>query len=267
MNLALNPFDKGKRPEVVENVELSSNLAEAVNRFFNNLNDWVAAYPNIASTDIFHKNKIVLEPTEINFAFAHLHDKIFEDRMGEYTEFLGFYISRLIRMSYDAGNSEFFLNTRERYYYRNMADKLFAEPDRELLLKVDGSVTPYFGSYSRHCRFEIKGTAGHNLAYSSEHCEFYVTGDVGEICGMSSNNCKFLVDGKAFKYCGAGSKDSEFFCKKGYGLYPGTNILDDGDLGCEVFEAKNCIFKTKSKAEFALLKRKLPGGNRVRYVE
>lgn len=232
MNLVLNPFDKGRKPEVIDEVKAdNSGIERAVERFFEIPKDEFA----------YQEFKVsVLNPTEISVVYKILSR--IKDREIDAT----CYVSNLMMASLAAGYNDFFISSDSTYFNSNLNGKkgnllrltLDCDVGQEafscneyLKLVINGNIyedplalvqhplslmfRPAFEDYafgqSKHCHVTINGNVnvplGYNAMYSrfrvlgdalslgdwAFHSSFYVKGDVGEFCGRKSVACKFLT--------------------------------------------------------------------------
>lgn len=260
MNLALNPFDKGRKPERIDLVNLDSDIADIIKLFDDNAFDSLLSHDKTCNN--IRDDITVKTPAEIDIIYQTLEaylDSINEDR---YSCFLSLFVGEFIQKSYFAGYNDFhitpLLSPPILLGYELMAIK------KPLRLTVNGDVGDGFGEKSYNCVFKANN-AGKNMGSSSIGSRFYVD-CVGMSCGSFAKASEFRMK-KVGKWCGGAAERCKFFVSSyahgaGY-LWP---ILDfRGEL--EVLSANKCRFDTDDKDVFEYLKYNLPRGNKVGLVK
>ncbi|MBW3015908.1 hypothetical protein KY330_05795 [Candidatus Woesearchaeota archaeon] len=205
MNLALNPFDKGKRPEVINTVMLDQIVNDTIDHF-NSLeimeepgNTWAEKFQNL----------------KLPVLNASLIDSVYQVIKGK--ENSAEYISALINTSYEAGNNGFCLTCSGEGH---VGIFLQGKSRRRLKLKIEGDVGIGFGMHTKYCDFIVNGDAGNCLGWYSKRCKFILNGDAGEgfgnfsehscfkanevylILGRASRNCTYEIDSLELDYFG-----------------------------------------------------------------
>lgn len=232
MNLALNPFDAGKKPESIDEILLDERVKETVEHFrsldFSKIQTIIAAKRKLRKLTL-----PVLEPILIDIVYQSIKSEEFDTT----------YVSSLINTSYKHGNNDFILTA---YGGDHLGALLSGTKKNRLRLKVDGDVGFGFGMRSRFCDFTVEGDGAElfgsdayccnfkagNLLYQcgnkSKKCTFHV-GNVGEMCGRDAeysafiirgdcdeqlghyaSSCRFLVQGDTSGQCGAMADNSTF---------------------------------------------------------
>ncbi|MFH1637430.1 MAG: hypothetical protein ABIB71_03325 [Candidatus Woesearchaeota archaeon] len=191
----------------------------------------------------------ILTPGQINsFLQATMR---YEDHKN-YSENTGFFITRLIQNSHNAGNNKFTLNTRTLSKEIDwLGFELKGSNDRLLEIIVGGNVGHSCGEVAKNIRgLYIGGNAGNWCGYEAENIgELYIGGNAGYHCGGESRHSVISISGNAGYSCGEESKYSVISISGNAGEKSGLN-------------AKNSTFKTPNKETLRLLKKYVPKGKR-----
>ncbi|MBW3015913.1 hypothetical protein KY330_05820 [Candidatus Woesearchaeota archaeon] len=199
MNLALNPFDKGRKPEKEDKVKLDNRIEE----LFQKLDVWALdmaltyseyawRYPNIVAKMLhkFHEEK----PFEKN-DFNLLLNLFWAKDYHKFSE-LGHVYSRLynsiIKYAYNQGFNDF--RFKPPFALTFFADNLRASPENRLRITIDADVNIYFGRNSYFCDFVVNGDAiGGGFGKYASHSSFKAK-DVHFEFGGYAQDCVFEFD-------------------------------------------------------------------------
>lgn len=180
MHLALNPFGKGKKPEVVDEVKVE--IDEMVERMFEKCRRWYNrsyAIPDSLLVDEW-ADKLdldVLTPGQIDLVLQKVKNS------GSFTgprDATGLFLSKLIRESYLAGHTEFNLTTDDF--------------PLSILNLYRGGVREFFMYLRRRPRFLIHGEIGKIV--NTLFADYTVTGDVRSI--LLNDFCRFNLKGDTY---------------------------------------------------------------------
>ena len=152
----------------------------------------------------------ILPPEEINI---FLQQTVNFDRYQHYQNAVGFFTSKLIQNSYNAGNNEFTINTQS-YYLRaiNFLGFILEGKNKDNLMKltIEGDVNDHCLREARNVSVQIKGNANKFLGFGTIDSIIVVNYNAGESCGQKSQNSTFNVGGSVGNTCGTYSKYSNF---------------------------------------------------------
>ncbi|MBW3015903.1 hypothetical protein KY330_05770 [Candidatus Woesearchaeota archaeon] len=214
MNLALNPFGKGKKPEKVEDVKLDESLLEELTLHYLKFQEefiFIDEVPveKIMKYHIFKEPLKVLKPGEID---------LFLQKMDDFKpDIFGLYLNRLIQKSYDNGNNDFcFQYTNYVEHFCSYLDgkrknklriKAYGDIDcydgmsglHDCEVEVFGRVASLFGVMGKHSLFKVHGSAGTELGCNSEHCVYHIDGTVDALFGLFAKKCTFRFN-KLLRY-------------------------------------------------------------------
>ncbi|MBW3015909.1 hypothetical protein KY330_05800 [Candidatus Woesearchaeota archaeon] len=261
MNLLLNPFGKGKSPEKEEKIKIEHpDLEEAVEIY---MDAYRKGHLNIPSTP-------VLKPRDINLILHHLRT-ITDDNA-----ILGFYIGKLVEVSYLGGNNDFELDVVDnriedfcKYLRYNPTDegRLRITVNGDIRwsgftccsyvdLVVNGNENGNFScSHLKHCTVEIKGDVHTRFGAHCEDSKFVVDGDAEMHFGHASKRCEYLVKGDVVDGFAARSEDCKY-------TFHGDVDCVTGILAKNGFP-KNCKFYLKDEQAHGLLKAIIGHANKV----
>ena len=191
-----------------------------------------------------HNIKDVLMPEELN-EFLQATKRFAEH---DHYNITGLFMSQLIQNSYDAGNTEFTLDVKDRPMIHALGQNLRGTPTRPLVLNIDGA-------------------AGHLCARDSCYVEINVSGDAESDFGAYVRCSALNVGGEPGPFLGVGARNSTFTV----GKY---------ETAAPIVDAINCIYRTSderalhnlieavSKYDDVEFRRpsRYPSGNRVVFV-
>lgn len=188
MNLALNPFEKGRKPELVDEVEVSKELEEQVEDMFKIYKVFrvMVKFCNGSMKRIYEytcclDDLVVLPPLGIY---------LLSNKMQDHGEFL----TRLIQMSYDAGYNDFMVRGLE-YVGINLQGR---SRDR-IRLHMDGEPGQHLGDCSNFCNFYADNSDGSTTAFQAFNSRFFFKGNCN--IGYRPTFCYFDIGGKvSFQY-------------------------------------------------------------------
>lgn len=194
MNIALNPFDKGRKPEHIDDVVMDTTVKDAVDYFrslnFSKVDDVNDAYKKLRRLELQ-----VLEPSLIDVVYQNIRKE----------EFGSSYVSALINTSFRAGNNDFMLTTCSDEL---VATHLRGLKRRRLKLNVHGDVGFGFALKARYCDFVVEGNGGDYLGGESKDCVFTLK-DVGVCCGIDSVRSEYNIINAGVN-CGENAVSSTF---------------------------------------------------------
>lgn len=170
MNLALNPFGKGKRPEKVDNIDCG--LDEVLQECFKFYKGVCFGNHDVAYVyDVLERTKHipVLNPNHIDIFLQMILKEV--DTLFVEDLYTGLILTKLIESSHKEGNNDFYLHTGEsRIMF--IGYKLVGRPRLKLY---------------------IEGNAWHRMAEASENVDYVVTGDIGNSTCYKAKNCSFRL--------------------------------------------------------------------------
>ena len=182
----------------------------------------------------------ILSSEEIN---AFLQTTIQFEEHKQYAKNTGLFISKLIQNSYNAGNTEFTLNTNvisNPLIY--LCAYLEAIEKNKLVISITGDVGDLLGWASYNCTYTVTGNVGYWLGYNSNNCIYTVTGNVGDELGQYSNNCTYSVTGNVGDGLGSNSTNCTYSVT--------------GNVGRKLgWDSKDCTYKTPYNKLFQRWKR------------
>lgn len=215
--VTINPFggkENGKKPELVnEIVNESDALVEKI------FEKYHTSKPNSSPIQLE-----ILSPLEINLFLQ----KLIQSESNPSDSYIGFFLSKLIQTSYDAGYSNFVLTTGDA-------------PINMLGYQLKGTS-------ERKLEMIVKGNVGWRCGNDATHCLFSIEGGAGDLCGDYSSYSIFSVKGHVEHYCGSGSEHSVFSLEQGVGNNCGSdshgivvNVIGDAGYNCG-FRSKQGVF-------------------------
>jgi len=258
MKLALNPFENkkaGKKAEQEQKIEFE--LDEKVERMM----EQYRTFPNKDILDELNSMKYeILEPTQIDLLLQQIIQT--KTKCAPESPATGWFLSKIIQNSYNAGHNNFTLTTKESRI-QFLGNELEGTIENPIQIAIQGSAGAGLGSESRNCRYNvqgntgvhcgdrsknctynIKGTTGKGCGWESENCQYDVQGNTGNVCGYNSENCQYDVQGNTGDYCGISSE------KCTYNLY--------GNIGDRCgWNSKKCTFRTPSKEIYKRIRKKV----------
>ncbi|MBW3015918.1 hypothetical protein KY330_05845 [Candidatus Woesearchaeota archaeon] len=189
MNLALNPFDKGKKPEKIEAVELDS--------LDDKILDMVKVYEENAKYGYAHLNYClnhevkypVLTPSEIDIALQ-LALRIKTQGVDYLT---GPFFSKLVQLSFDAGYNDFKLHL-EGTTKSHIGYKVRGREDKILKCEVFGDINVNGFKEAIYCDAKIHGDVGFMFGHSSRHCTFEIDGNIDKLDTIRQHHNTYLVN-------------------------------------------------------------------------
>lgn len=250
MNLALNPFDRGKKPEVVDVIDSSDYGIGKILALYHAL-EWDY---NHLTKEISGLELAVLRPEQIaefadeaiNILYTAYRDSLnrnwhtfvkekssfsphaSEPILKQYANKLAFFLNRLVQDSFNAGYNgfEFDLNKNRTLswgtdgykfdFQKLKIDYLFSglkgTRRRPLEIKVKEVVGELFAFESQRVNYNIDGDVfGSCFGMRSSSCDFFINGDVkGNQCGDGSNFSLYVIAGDVADNLGLGARDSKF---------------------------------------------------------
>jgi len=135
----------------------------------------------------------VLKPAQIDKLFQ----RIIKEMPKEETEYAitGIFLSCLIQNSYDNGNNDFILNTRD-VQMTILGYKLKGKRKNKMKITIQGNAGLCFGEESKYCHFNIHGNAERKCGNGSENSTYSIEGSISKFCGDYSKNCIFTSPNK-----------------------------------------------------------------------
>ena len=130
----------------------------------------------------------VLTPEEIDL---FLQTTVRYENHEKYCSSTGYFISRLIQDSYDAGHNDFTLNTKGLRGLDKLCTELKGKKKNPLKVTINGNAGNCCGEDSKRSLFYIEGNAGDDCGRVSKKSVFCVSGDVGSKCGSWSKKSTF----------------------------------------------------------------------------
>lgn len=206
MNLALNPFGTGRKPEKVEVVEKHSGVKFSIDDYLLVCNS---------------KDKAI---TPVGLAPAQIME-VYNNLKHYDTNLLGRYMAYLVQWSYQSGYNDFELEIEKPL---DSFGWIIAKKDNPLRVKIDGDMKSFLGYKSKYVEFVVDGDVGYTLGDEAVNCSFKAKRS-GILCGRNARNCNFDVESTDI-YCGVNARDCEFIIRKDF----------ESSLG---HGAYNCTFK------------------------
>lgn len=183
MNLALNPFDKGRKPEKIEEIVVTDN----VKKFMEMYKEWrrvVNCFPSKAYD--YSVGQLLVEYDVPVYSPGEL--TILSKVMTSIGDtWAGTLLSCMMNRAVKEGHKDFYL------IIENPVDHLCAV--RNANVEVIGNVGKYFGSNCRESRITLRGDAGIYFANDASLTEFYVEGSISEYFGYFANYNTFEITG------------------------------------------------------------------------
>lgn len=235
MRLALNPFDKGRKPEKIEDIVVSDRVKQFIEHY-------EVGKKFLKSTN--------LDTGMLNSTFDNLLKEysmgpyspgeiaVISNLLSKYDDFGSFYgidwtghlVSALIRSSAEAGNNKFTIHQD-----RGLVYLCFGLTDVQV--EVYGSASGFFGNKCNNCNLKLFGNAGGCFGSDSKDCKFYLEGNSGGDFATAASNCSFDVGGQiSIQLFFAGAYNNELRCSK--------------EKNPEIYSLCNQGFFTKNKVIF-----------------
>ena len=152
----------------------------------------------------------ILTPEKIN-AFLQT-TKIFENDKN-YQSYTGKFISKLIQNSYNAGNNNFKLNTKNLKEIHSLGYGLQGIKEKQIKITIEGNTGNWCGEESKHTTFNIKGNTGNWCGWRSKHTTFNIEGNTRNYCGGYSYNSTFNIKENTGDSCGHFSNNTTYNIK------------------------------------------------------
>ncbi|MBW3015912.1 hypothetical protein KY330_05815 [Candidatus Woesearchaeota archaeon] len=172
MNLALNPFNKGRKPEVIEKVEIEENW-----RLESLIKTYKEVKRNVNKLPMDRFDWCTVPPVYIDMFLQWL---IVEDEVSDRGTAA---INYLIHKSFNA---------------RWIKDKDFVLSPGTLKLDcLCGGISRdiFMGGYSEgRCKVTINGDVGGSFGVHSKYCDFIIKGDADDFLGESSRYCTYVAN-------------------------------------------------------------------------
>lgn len=212
MNLALNPFDRGRKPESVEEVELEDGVEEAMavyDKFMADeamkvYNKYVDDNGNVPTWYGMQNRSSWLEPWTPHLNPAAINkwlDCALKERPSAYTVF---FLNSLINTAMKDGHTEFFLKPS---YTLDTIGYQLRDTLNKVTITIDGDVGAELGYRSSLVTFCVKGNAGSYCGAHSDCSSFEIEGDVAYNCGYECQHSRFTFnnaeEGIAYEALGA----------------------------------------------------------------
>lgn len=211
-SLALNPFEKGRKPENIDEIILDSNLREPYHQYMTLLNEYDFWY-DLWKPKVRSKIDVpLLTPGEISmFLRAVLDMESSPLSWYEGSALLGVYVTRLIEASFKAGNNDFVLYVEKSV--DSLCSYLQADFPNYINLEIRGDVGEDFAENARNIKVKIIGSAGGNCGLSAQCSIITITGDAGDSLGGKSFKSRFYVKGTTGNKAGESATESTFYLK------------------------------------------------------
>lgn len=190
MNLAMNPFDIGKKPESVDEIVAlqDENFKKHV-EYFNNLKvqyGWNYIHKVMREAYRFEP----LYPTQIHILSKTLESDVY------YRPVSGQFFTWVIQNSFDAGHNNFHLNVGN-HRMSFLGYYLSGDRERRLELLIDGSVGDLLGLKAQNVNFTVTGDVGNSFANVAHRCDFTLLGGARfENACYGVHWCRFKVKDK-----------------------------------------------------------------------
>ncbi|MBW3015911.1 hypothetical protein KY330_05810 [Candidatus Woesearchaeota archaeon] len=229
MNLALNPFGKGKKPENIEVIVTESD---------NKINRTVAMYAHYLSLDN-RCDKIntieldILNPDEIKSFVSTVAALEIPHEGGLYP---GRFVNRLLKESMSLGYDKFVLDTRKGHRFSWLCNGF-----EGIELVVRGDIGVQLGYDVKGSNIIVYGDCGYCLGVGAENSEFTVTGKSSNV-GIGAKHCTFNLGGEVNDIAG-GSVHSTFIVNS---LVPRQGFIERTNC---------CTFKTSASDLYYYLKK------------
>jgi len=184
-----------KKEQTVEGSMLFEGLEELLKEYEEVLEidswDWIKIHDVI-----YWKREIkaILKPEQINYV---LQATAKYEEHENYVENTGYFITKLIQNSYDAGHNKFKLNTStltKRIDY--IGWKLKGRKGKPLELLVEGDVGDWFCSWAEYVSMSIKGDIGDNFGSFARYSSFNINGNLGFLWGFSATRSIFKTSNR-----------------------------------------------------------------------
>jgi len=152
--------------------------------------------------------KTVLEPEQIN---TFLQATIPFETHKNYAENTGYFITKLIQNSYNAGHNRFKLGTKVlTKRIKDIGWQLKGKEGKPLELLVEGDVGNWCGTEAEYSTISIAGNAGDWCGAMAKYLSLSIEGDVGNDCCKWIEHSFVIIDGNAGHRLGYGAKGTVF---------------------------------------------------------
>jgi len=238
----IKPPDE-KRKEKIEGSILPEGLEVLLEQYEEilEIDDWEKAY------NATKKVKAVLKPDKIN---TFLQATIPYEAHKRYAENTGYFITKLIQNSYNAGNNGFKLVTKAlSKKINNIGWELKGKKDKPLELLVEGDVGKECGAGAEHSTISITGNAGDGCGVLAKYSTISIAGNAGKECGYEAEHLTISIAGDAGNRCGYKAEHSTI------------NIAGNAGDGCG-WRAEHSVFKTPNRETLEKLKKWVEIGRR-----
>lgn len=214
MNLALNPFGKGKRPETVDDVKLCEELEGQVNEMFKVYKVFsTIAHCEGSGYDVKYKWAVNLDLVALPPPALYILSK----KMDDHGEFL----SRLIQVSYDNGYNDFIVHG-----FNCLGVMLKGRQDRYLNVTVKGNAGIFLGADIEYCDFTVEGSTSYGFAKRAYRSRFVVEANVENgLGGAESCSAEVLGD---INFSSPYPRNCKLVLRKG--LHVSRDILDKNEV-------------------------------------
>ncbi len=184
----------------------------------------------------------VLNPTDIN-QFLQMSTLFFDHE--NWSDNTGIYVSKLIQNSYDAGNTNFTLNTENLPEVVNWLGSHLCSERKKLKLTIEGDVGDCAGTYIHSVLLRLDGNARAKFGTGARDSRLFCTGNVHIGCGDDAKRSYFDINGDVGYGYAIRAKESTFVFRANVG-----NV--------EMPYAEDCVFKTTNKKTFEKMQSQIP---------
>ena len=125
--------------------------------------------------------------------------------------FTGFFISQLIKNSYNAGNNDFKIDVNDLRLVDFLAYEISGTEEQKVRVAIKGRAWDWCGQYAQNCTFIIE-KAGDECGQSAQYSTFTI-GEAENWCGKYAKNSTFIIE-KAGHECGSKAQHSTFTIEK-----------------------------------------------------
>ena len=179
------------KPEGLEKIVVTKDEdVEKAVRIYHDLNYEELQYS--AWDDIkkrYHCMKLpMLTPAQIDFTLQHIINKTTTQQTNHHIT--GLYITHLIQESYNAGNNNFTINTKDTNI-NCLADKLAGTKKQPLQLTIQGNTGNNCGYNIKHSQLTIQGNTRNNCGHSIKHSIIVIKGSAGYWIGRDAKKSIF----------------------------------------------------------------------------
>ena len=227
-------YEPGQLEETRKVQTVGSDLSELMRKYELVLDDSDLLFGAAWKDFIYHNQKITefLTQAEIN-SFLQT-TKQYED-YPNYNWNTGMFLSCLIQISYNHGYNHFFLDTKN-------------------VSTISGLAAFIIGQEQKPIHITIHGNVGNSLGNCAQHSIFTLNGSALEMCGFGAYKSIFTFNG------GIGHN---------FGLRADLSTFILNDIVAETFvdKAFSCTFKTSKLEYIEKLKKNIPKGNTLIYID